>query len=82
MNALRTELSEIAHAHDVAGFGVCAADPFDEARVALERSVEDGMNGGLRFTFHDPDTSTDPQASFPWAERLVVVSRAYLPQAG
>lgn len=36
----------------------------------------------MGFTFTDPDVSTDIRRSFPWAERLVVGIRSYLPAAG
>jgi epoxyqueuosine reductase len=62
--------------------GVASALPFPEVRAELEARRADGRAGRLRFTFRDPATATDVRASFPWAERLVVGGRSYLPEAG
>jgi len=62
--------------------GVCSAHPFPEVRKALVERKKAGLSGGLAFTFSRPDTATDPRVTFPWAERIVVVGRAYVPDAG
>ncbi len=62
--------------------GICAADPFSDTRVQIRSRKSQGMSARLGFTFTNPDVSTDIQRSFPWAERLVVGIRAYLPAAG
>lgn len=62
--------------------GVCTADPFPEVRASIEDRVRDGRSGGLPFTYSRPEIATDVRATFPWAERLVVGGRAYLPEAG
>ena len=82
MDRLRQRLDSIADAHDLAAVGVTDAAPFVEARETLVRRVADGLNGSLRFTFSEPAIATDVRSSFPWAERLIVASRAYLPTAG
>jgi epoxyqueuosine reductase len=66
----------------LSGFGVAAAGAFADSRRVMEERREAGLHGGLRFTYRDPVTATDPRASFPWAERLVVGSWDYLPTAG
>jgi epoxyqueuosine reductase len=64
------------------GLGVASAAPFAETRRVLEQRVAAGLHGGFRSTYRHPATATDVRASFPWAERLVVGCRAYLPAAG
>jgi epoxyqueuosine reductase len=62
--------------------GVCTVEPFEEARRTLESRKQTGLSDRLGFTFTDPGRSTDVRQTFPWAERLVVGARAYLPDAG
>lgn len=62
--------------------GVCTVEPFDDTRLDLEQRTHSGLSDRLGFTFTDPSRSTDIRQSFPWAERLVVAARAYLPDAG
>lgn len=62
--------------------GVCTADPFSATRITIRSRKAAGMSARLGFTFTDPDVSTDIRRSFPWAERLVVGIRSYLPDAG
>ena len=62
--------------------GVCTTEPFTEVRRTLIERRRRGLSDRLSFTFTDPDRSTDVRRSHPWAERLVVAGRAYLPEAG
>ena len=62
--------------------GVCSAHSFADTRLQIRSRREQGMSARLGFTFSDPDTSTDIRQSIPWAERLVVGLRSYLPGAG
>ncbi len=62
--------------------GVCTVEPFAETRNALVDRKERGMSDRLGFTFTEPDRSTDIRQTFPWAERLIVAGRSYLPEAG
>lgn len=62
--------------------GVCAAHPFSDTRLEIRSRKARGLSARLGFTFTNPDVSTDIRRSFPWAERLVVGIRAYLPAAG
>lgn len=64
------------------GHGVAAADPFPEARVALEEAVGSGRSAGLAFTFRHPELATHPGRSFPRARSLVVAAHAYVPASG
>lgn len=62
--------------------GICSTEPFTRERDALHHRAEAGLHGGMRFTYADPDRATDVRATFPWALRLVVAARAYVPGAG
>lgn len=62
--------------------GVADAGPFPEVATTLWARRRQGLHGRLAFTFVDPATATDVRLSFPWAERLVVGGRSYLPAAG
>jgi epoxyqueuosine reductase len=62
--------------------GVCTVEPFDDTRRDLERRKQSGLSDRLGFTFTDPGRSTDIRRTFPWAERLVVGARSYVPDAG
>ena len=82
MQELRRHIDAIAESHHLAAIGVAAVTAFVETRQAIEERLEAGFDAGLTFTFTAPETSTDLRRSFPWAERLVVASRTYLPAAG
>ncbi len=62
--------------------GVCTVEPFEDTRFDLEQRKQSGMSDRLGFTFTDPGRSTDIRRTFPWAERLVVAARTYVPDAG
>lgn len=58
--------------------GVTTTEPFTEVASEIHKRVADGHHGGLGFTYRDPDTSTDPRISFPWAASIVVAAVPYL----
>lgn len=62
--------------------GVATVEPFERVREDMEARLGSGMTARLRFTFKDPGLATDLSRSFPWARRLVVGIRSYLPEAG
>ena len=64
---LTAELSALAEAHGVAGFGVAGIDPFERERLTLLTARSAGRSGPLRFTYDDPNEATDLTRSFPWA---------------
>jgi epoxyqueuosine reductase len=57
--------------------GVAVADPFPEARLALEGRKAEGLHGGMQFTYRNPTRSTDPSAALAGARSLVVGAVAY-----
>jgi epoxyqueuosine reductase len=62
--------------------GVASAEPFEDVRRDIEERKASGLHGGLTFTYNQPERSTDIGRSLPWAHRLVVAGRSYLPEAG
>ncbi len=62
--------------------GIADVAPVPDVRSSLEHRKREGLSAGLGFTFTDPVRSTDIRTHFPWAERFVVLGRAYLPDAG
>jgi len=62
--------------------GITATSPFAEVRRVMAGRAEEGLHGGLGFTYRDPAMATEVRASFPWAESLVVGAWGYLPAAG
>jgi epoxyqueuosine reductase len=57
--------------------GAASAEPFVEARAALEERRAAGLNGTMQFTYRNPARSTDPGATLPGARSLVVGARSY-----
>ena len=79
---LTARLIDLASEAGLDRVGVCTADPFSATRITVRSRKSTGMSARLGFTFTDPDVSTDIRRSFPWAQRLVVGIRSYLPDAG
>jgi epoxyqueuosine reductase len=61
---------------------VTSADAFDDVAETIAARREAGLGGKLRFTYKDPETAADVRLSFPWAQRIVVVSWPYMPEGG
>lgn len=72
-------LTEIADRADAA-VGVTDLAPFPEEAARIVARVEEGLHGGLSFTFASPALAATPQESFPWASSIVVVAVPYLTQ--
>ena len=58
--------------------GVASAEPFEDTREAIERRREQGLHGGMAFTFRNPARSTDPRQTLPGAQALVVGALGYV----
>ncbi len=82
MDALATELEQVGRRAGLDGVGICSVEPWPEVQADLAGRKEAGLSGRLAFTYAQPDVSTDVAASWPWAERLVVGMRAYVPESG
>ena len=66
--------------------GLCAvgatdAAPFDDVRVEIERRRDEGLHGGMQFTFRNPARSTDPDRALPGARSLIVGAYDYQREA-
>lgn len=75
-------LRRVAERMGCAGLGVTSAEPFEDVADTIVARRNAGLGGKLRFTYKDPETATDVRLSFPWAQRIVVVSWPYMPEAG
>lgn len=58
--------------------GITDCAPFPEVAEAIRDRVSEGLHGGLGFTYGAPDVATDPGASFPWGQSIVVAAVRYL----
>ena len=71
------ELLEAARAAGLDAVGVCRADPFVDARRALEHRKQLGLDGDMQFTYRNPARSTDPSATVAGARSLIVGALGY-----
>jgi len=78
---LTAEVLELARGAGASAVGVTSARPFPEARKKLMEHRATGESGPLRFTYDDPEVSTDVRRSHPWARSLVTVGRSYIGEA-
>lgn len=78
---LTQQTIEAAKAAGASAIGVTGAEPFEEARAAMEDSVETGRSGPLGFTYNDLEVSTDIRLSLPWARSIVVFGVSYIDRA-
>ncbi len=74
-DALRAEVLEVGTAAGLDAVGVAGAHPFDDVRVEIERRRDEGLHGGMQFTFRNPARSTDPSRILAGARSLVVGAR-------
>jgi len=79
---LRNHLHQIATDRGCAGFGVTTAEPFDGLAADMAGRKADGLAADLAFTYRAPDVAADVRRTFPWAQRIVALAFAYLPDAG
>ena len=78
MSALNTD--EVVAAGLAAGLdavGVASAEPFESTRATLVERREQGLHGGMAFTYRNPDRSTDPGRAVRGARSLVVGALGY-----
>jgi epoxyqueuosine reductase len=63
-----------------AGLDVVAAasaEPFVDARRALEERRAAGLNGSMQFTYRRPERSTDPDRTLPGVRTLIAGAASY-----
>jgi epoxyqueuosine reductase len=71
------ELLDAARAAGLDAVGVCRAEPFVDARRALEARKRLGLDGGMQFTYRNPARATDPSMTVPGARSLIVGALSY-----
>ena len=76
------ELQRLGESVGLDGVGVCSAEPFVETEREIFDRKAAGYSGKLKFTYVDPSRATDVRFTYPWAHRLVVGVRSYMPNAG
>lgn len=57
--------------------GVAPAEPFESTRATLVDRRQQGLHGGMAFTYRNPDRSTDPGRTVSGARSLVVGALGY-----
>lgn len=57
--------------------GIAPAKPFESTRATLVERREQGLHGGMAFTYRNPDRSTDPGRTVIGARSLVVGALGY-----
>ena len=57
--------------------GVASAEPFESTRTVLKERRDQGLHGGMAFTYRNPDRSTDPGRVVAGARSLVVGALGY-----
>ena len=57
--------------------GVASAEPFVEARAALEERRSRGLASSMQFTYRNPKRSCDPSVTLPGARSLIVGALRY-----
>lgn len=71
---LVARLRATAESHGCVGFGVTGAEPFPDVEAEMRARLAVGAVDRVRFTYRDPRRATDPRATAPWAERIVVLA--------
>ncbi|MDQ3470341.1 MAG: tRNA epoxyqueuosine(34) reductase QueG [Actinomycetota bacterium] len=72
------DLRALAAEHGIEHVGAAPATVMERARTALHERKAAGLAAGMRFTYNDPDRSTDPQRAVPGARSVLVAARSYL----
>lgn len=78
MSALGTdEVIAVGLAAGLDAVGVAPAEPFESTRATLLARRDQGLHGGMSFTYRNPDRSTDPGRTVNGARSLVVGALGY-----
>ncbi len=75
LSTLREQALAVGSAAGLDAVGVAGAHPFDDVRSEIERRRDEGLHGGMQFTFRNPGRSTDPGRILAGARALVVGAR-------
>ncbi|MDG2427274.1 MAG: tRNA epoxyqueuosine(34) reductase QueG [Acidimicrobiales bacterium] len=72
LSGLRSDVLEVGAAAGLGAVGIAGAHRFDDVKAEIERRRDEGLHGGMQFTFRNPARSTDPQRILEGARSLVV----------
>ncbi|CAN5740093.1 tRNA epoxyqueuosine(34) reductase QueG [soil metagenome] len=72
------ELVAVGRDHGIEHMGVAPADVLTRARAAIADRVAAGYDGGMGFTYRNPERSTDPSRAVAGARSIIVAARSYL----
>ncbi len=72
------EIADELASFGITHVGVTTAEVLVDARAAILDRIERDLVDGMRFTFKNPDRSTNPAASMPAARSVIVAARPYL----
>jgi epoxyqueuosine reductase len=75
--ALREAVVRVGLESGLSAVGVAGADVFEDTRATLVERKRHGFDGGMQFTYRNPDRSTDPCRILPGARSLVVGAWSY-----
>lgn len=75
--AYADELAALGRANGLDAVGVAPGAVFERARRALHERRAAGLDGGMAFTYKNPERSTDPGAAVRGAAAVLVGARAY-----
>ena len=71
------ELRAVGLAAGLVAVGATDTRPFDDTRADLEQRREEGLHGGMQFTYRNPARSTEPHRLLPGARSLLVGAFPY-----
>jgi len=71
------EIARVAHQAGLAHVGVARAETLQRAREQIQSRIDEGLVNGMKFTFLDPDRSTNPQDLVREARTVIVGLRSY-----
>lgn len=72
-----SSLLALAEQSGLDAVGVASAEPFADARAALEKRRSRGLASSMQFTYRNPRRSCDPSATLPEAKSLIVGALRY-----
>ena len=70
-------LIDVGRRAGLCAVGVTTADVFEGTRSDLVERRRNGLDGGMQFTYRNPERSTDPGRILPGARALVVGAWSY-----
>lgn len=74
---LRQQVLELGRRAGLDAVGVAPAEPFLRTRQVLDERKQEGLHGGMHFTYADPARSTDPRRCVAGVRALVVGALSY-----